>query len=313
MHRGAATNKDPLAALTRPLGRHLGTGQGMMQAIAAAHRIGCSAAQIFPGNPKGWRHVPLSEERARMARQGWAEAGIRPLVLHAPYIVNLASPEPDLAQNSRRAVSNAFDRAQELGAAFVVVHLGSHKGTGEEAGAVRMVQAVLEVLEATPGECMLLLENTVGAGHAMCATLDALGRLVRAVAHPRVGVCIDTAHLWGNGYDLSTPDGATRCVEEIVCSGGVQQGRVLHFNDSPVPLGSRRDQHAHLGEGQIGYVGLAAFITQPALAGIPTILETPDGGVDEEAIRLRAAALLCLGDTEGARALQASLPAPVTP
>jgi deoxyribonuclease-4 len=276
----------------------------MEQAIAAARQIGCGAAQFFPGNPQGWRHVPLPEERARSARRGWEEAGVRPLVLHAPYIVNLASPEPAIARNSLQAVCNALDRARELGAAYVVVHLGSHKGTGEAAGSVRLVQAALEALEAIPGESMLLLENNVGAGHAMGATLEALGMLVRAAAHPRVGVCIDTAHLWGSGYDLSTAEGAARSVEEIAHWVGVEHIRVVHFNDSPVPLGSRRDQHAHLGQGRIGYAGLAAFITQPALAGIATILETPDGGAAEELIRLRAAALLCLGDAAGAQALQ---------
>ena len=187
---------------------------------------------------------------------------------------------------------------------FVVVHLGSHKGAGEEAGAARLLEAALAAIESASDEVFLLLENNVGAGNTMGGTLDSLGRLVRDAAHARIGVCIDTAHLWGGGHDLSTPEGAARTVEEIDRLVGMHHVRVLHLNDSPVPLGSHRDQHTHLGQGLIGYDGLAAFITQPALTGIPTVLETPDGGIEQESIRLRAAALICAGDAEGARALQ---------
>jgi deoxyribonuclease-4 len=138
----------------------------------------------------------------------------------------------------------------------------------------------------------------------MGATLDALGGLLRDAAHPRIGICIDTAHLWGAGYDLRTAEGVDRAIEDIDRHIGLQHVRALHVNDSPVPLGSHRDQHTHLGQGQIGYEGLAAVLTHPGLAGVPAILETPDGGVEEEIVRLRTAALLCQGDAEGARALQ---------
>src|SRR5689334_3042222 len=127
-----------LPPIDRPLGRHLGTAPGMKSAIEAAQRIGCTAAQIFPGNPKGWRHTPLPPEQAARSREGWVAACIRPLVIHAPYIIILASPDAALYENSRRAIGNALSRAGELGSPFVVVHLGSHKGTGEDAGAARL-------------------------------------------------------------------------------------------------------------------------------------------------------------------------------
>jgi len=302
--RMEATTIPDLPCSDRPLGRHLATAAGMGSAIDAAQLIGCTAAQIFPGNPKGWHHVPLPAERAATLSASWREAGIRPLVIHAPYIINLASPDPALYANSRRAVRNALERAAELGAPFVVIHLGSHKGTGEQDGAARLAEAVGAALDGLPKSLWLLLENNVGAGNAMGGSLEALGALLRTVAHPQVGVCIDTAHLWGSGHDLSDPDGAWRAVDLVDGTIGLAQVRVLHLNDSPVDLGSRRDQHAHLGQGRIGYDGLAAFITHPGLAGIPVVLETPDGGVAQETIRLRTAALLCLGDAAGARALQ---------
>ena len=299
----------PMPVLQRPLGRHLGTGPGLELAIADAQRIGCTAVQIFPGNPKGWHYTPLPPERAAHALTAWAEAGVRPLTIHAPYIINLASPEDRLHALSQQGVRNALTHARDLGAKAVVVHLGSHKGTGHQAGAARLIAACAAALEGLPSDLYLLLENNVGAGNSMGGTLELLGGLLRDAAHPRLGVCIDSAHLWGAGYDLTTAGGVERALEEIDREIGIANVRVLHANDSPVPLGSHRDQHANLGQGQIGYEGLAALLSHPALAAIPAVLETPDGGVEEEIIRLRVAALLCIGDAEGARALQeAALP-----
>jgi apurinic endonuclease APN1 len=161
-----------------------------------------------------------------------------------------------------------------------------------------------------PDWLYLLLENNVGAGNSMGNTLDALGDLVRDAAHPRIGVCIDTAHLWGAGYDLTAAEGVDHAVSEIDRAIGLQHVRVLHINDSPMGLGSHRDQHTHLGQGNIGYEGLAAVLTHPGLAGIPAVLETPDGGPEKELVHMRTAALLCAGDAEGAREYQeAALPA----
>jgi deoxyribonuclease-4 len=293
-----------LPPLTRKLGRHMQTGQGMEQAIAEAREIGCTAAQIFPGNPKGFQQTALAPERATKLCVAWRDGGIMPLTIHAPYIINLASPDDGLQARSVGAVRGSLTRGQELGAPFVVVHLGSHKGSGEEAGAARFISGAHTALDGLPDWLYLLLENNVGAGNALGGTLKALGNLLRDAAHPQIGVCIDTAHLWGAGYDLSRQAGVDAAVEDVERYIGLRHVRVLHVNDSPVPLGSHRDQHTHLGQGAIGYEGLAAVLTHPGLAGIPAILETPDGGAKEEAIRLRTAALLCLGDADGARALQ---------
>lgn len=295
--------------LTRPLGRHIGTGPGVPHAIAAARQLGCTAVQIFPGNPKGWQHTPLTPERAEKTRTGWAEAGVKPLTIHAPYLINMASPDPRLYANSRQGIRNALSRGVELGAPFITVHLGSHKGTGTEAGTAQLVPTAHAALDGMPDWLYLLLENNVGAGNSMGATLEALGTLLRDIAHAQVGVCVDTAHLWGAGYDLRTAEGVERAIDAVDHAIGLQHVRVLHVNDSPVGLGSHRDQHTYLGQGNIGYEGLAAWLSHPALAGIPVILETPDDGPEKELIRLRTAALLCAGDVERARAFQeAALP-----
>ncbi len=293
-----------LPALSRPLGRHLGTGPGMAQTITQASRLGCTAVQIFPGNPKGWRHVPMPADLATAMRAAWADAGVRPLVIHAPYLINLASPEELVYGNSRQAIRNALSRGVELGALYVIVHLGSHKGTGHEAGTARLVDAVHFALDGMPDGLYLLLENNVGSGNAIADNFDALATLLRDIAHPRIGVCIDTAHLWGAGHDIRTAEGVERTVEEIDRTVGIPLVRVLHVNDSPMALASHRDQHTHLGQGNIGYAGLAAWLTHPGLAGIPAILETPESKPEQEIIRLRTAALLCLGAVEEARDLQ---------
>ena len=291
-------------ALSRPLGRHLGTGHGMAQTIALATRLGCTAAQIFPGNPKGWRHVPMPVERAIAMCAAWSEAGVRPLAIHAPYLINLASPEEAVYGNSRQAIRNSLSRGVELGAPYVIVHLGSHKGSGPEAGTARLVDAVQFALDGMPDWLYLLLENNVGSGNSMAGSLDGLATLLREIAHLQIGVCIDTAHLWGAGHDISTAEGVETTIEEIDRTIGIGLVRVLHVNDSPMTLASHRDQHTHLGQGNIGYAGLAAWLTHPGLAGIPAILETPESEPEDEGIRMRAAALLCLGAVDEARELQ---------
>jgi deoxyribonuclease-4 len=299
-----------LPRLSRPLGRHLGTGPGMEQTIKLAMQLGCTAAQIFPGNPKGWRHVPLPVERAVAMRGAWAASGVCPLVIHAPYLINLASPEEPIYAHSRQALRNSLSRAVELGAPHVIVHLGSHKGSGQEAGAARIVQAVHGALDGMPDWLYLLLENNVGSGNSMAGSLQSLATLLGDIAHPRTGVCIDTAHLWGAGHDISTAEGVERVIEELDRTIGVPRLRILHVNDSPMALESHRDQHTHLGQGNIGYSGLGAWLTHPALACIPAILETPESKPEQEAIRLRTAALLCLGAVDEARDLQeTALPA----
>ena len=192
----------------------------------------------------------------------------------------------------------------------VIVHLGSHKGSGPEAGAARIVQAVHGALEGMPDWLYLLLENNVGSGNTMAGSLQSLAALLGDVAHPRVGVCIDTAHLWGAGHDIGTAEGVERVIEELDRTIGLPRVRILHVNDSPMALESHRDQHTHLGQGNIGYVGLGAWLTHPAFTGIPAILETPESKPEQEAIRLRTAALLCLGAVDEARELQeTALPA----
>jgi len=286
----------------RRLGRHVHIAPGLVFALEFTRETGYDAVQVFPGNPKGWRHVPLAPEAAAQVRATAAGLDVAPIVIHAPYIINIAAAEPELAENSARSLGNALDRAGEIGARYVVVHAGSHKGTGEESGIARVAALVEAVLAATPAGAELLIENSAGAGHVLAGSPAALGRLLDALP-PQVGACVDTAHLWGGGSDIATPEGVERVLQELDDAVGLQRIRVLHVNDSAVPLGSLRDVHDHLGEGHIGLVGLGAWLAHPALRDHLVILETPlEGTAEREAARCAITRLLMAGDVAGATA-----------
>ncbi len=292
------------------LGRHVGIGTGLTRALQRAHDAGYDTAQVFPGNPTGWRHVPLPPAVAADVREQAAALDLAPLVIHAPYIINLATPEPDLAAKSAQGVTNALDRAGEIGVRYVVIHAGSHKGTGEEEGIARMARALEPVLAAAPPGVELLIENSVGAGNILAGSPDALGRLLAALP-PCVGTCIDTAHLWGSGESIADAAAVERTLERLDAAVGLERLRVLHLNDSAVALESHRDVHAHLGEGQIGLPGLAAWTGHPALQGKPIIMETPEEeDAEREAARCVIARLLIAGEVEEASARLTALAAP---
>jgi deoxyribonuclease-4 len=291
------------------LGRHVGISTGLVRALVRAHEAGYDAAQVFPGNPTGWRHVPLDPVAAASVREEAARRDITPLVIHAPYIVNMATPDEELADKSARSLANALARAHQIGARYVIAHAGSHKGAGEEAGIARVAQIVERLLAAMPPGVELLIENSAGAGNVLGSDPAALGRLLAALP-PAVGACVDTAHLWGSGVDIASDEGDTRAVEDLDDAIGLERLRLLHVNDSAVECGSYRDVHAHLGEGRIGLAGLAAWMTHPALCGRPIILETPpEDDPAREATRCAIARLLLHRDIEGAQARLATLQA----
>ena len=291
------------------LGRHVGISTGLVRALVRAHEAGYDAAQVFPGNPTGWRHVPLDPVAAAEVREEAARRDITPLVIHAPYIVNMATPDEELAQKSAGSLTNALARAHQIGARYVIAHAGSHRGAGEETGIARVAQIVERLLAAMPPGVELLIENSAGAGNILGSDPAALGRLLAALP-PAVGACVDTAHLWGSGVDIAGDEGVARAVGDLDDAIGLERLRLLHVNDSAVECGSYRDVHAHHGEGRIGLVGLAAWMTHPALRGRPIILETPpEDDLAREAARCAIARLLLRGDVEGAQARLATLQA----
>jgi deoxyribonuclease-4 len=258
-------------------GRHMPTGSKPVQALRTAREIGCDAVQIFVTNPRGWRAPddnPTAERRFRAALDEYA---LHPAVVHATYLINLASPRDDFFEQSVALLRATLERAAHFGASSVVFHIGSHGGAGEEAGLERLAGGIRRVLEGTPEEVVLLLENDVGGGGKLGYRFENLAAVLDMLPEHagRLGVCLDTAHLWGAGFDIGTPAGAEQVIAEADRTIGLQRVPVLHVNDTPKALGSHLDNHARIGEGVIPSEGFATFLRHPLLAHTTGLLETP--------------------------------------
>ena len=287
----------------RRLGAHLPLGTGMVRAVERAAEIGASAIQIFGDNPTAWRRRvdPPREQPAFRARL--AELDIRPVTIHAAYLVNLAGPDPDFFERSVKVLARELQMAPGFGATFVNVHTGSHRAAGVRAGTERIAEGVARSLAATddgPDDAVLLLENSAGGGFGLGATVDELAGIARAIADcgipdRRVGFCLDTAHAWGAGYRLSDPDATDELLAEFDARIGLERLRILHLNDSKSELGSYLDRHEHIGAGRIGEIGMAHLLRHPRLAHVTYYIETP--GMDEgyDAINIARAIALAEG------------------
>lgn len=258
-------------------GRHMPTGSRPAQALHIARQIGGDAAQIFVTNPRAWRASAPNPTQEAAFRAAAAETGIAPVVVHAAYLINLASPKDDFSTASVELLRATLDRAARHGAASVVFHIGSHTGSGEPAGIARLTDGLRRVLEGTPEDVMLLLENDTGGGGKIGYAFENLAAVLDQLPDHRdqLGVCLDTAHLWGAGFDIGTPEGAARTLADADRVIGLDRVHVIHLNDTPEGLGSHRDHHARIGEGIIPVEGLAAFLRHPGLADATIILETP--------------------------------------
>jgi deoxyribonuclease-4 len=259
------------------LGRHMPLAGHALQVPVTAREIGCEAAQIFLTNPRGWRVPSLDADQAEAFRKAAEDQKIAVLVAHATYLINLASPRPDIFEQSITLLTATLERAPRFGCRSVVFHVGSHSGSGEEAGIERLVTGIARVLDGTEVETILLLENDVGGGGQLGYSFQNLATVLAGLSpyRDRLGICLDTAHLWGAGFDIGTPDGAVRTLEEAEETLTLERIRVIHLNDAAEALGSHRDHHARIGEGVIPERGLSAFLMNPGLANATVILETP--------------------------------------
>jgi len=269
-------------------GAHVSSAGGIHTAIDRAESFGCDAVQVFTQSPRAWRptnHSPESFERFKQER---AEAGLGAVVCHALYLVNLASPDDELYRKSVDSLRNTIEVACGIEADAVVFHIGSHLGAGFDAGVERVCDAMRELLELCADRVWLLMENSAGAGATIGRSLDELATLFdRLDAHPWLGICLDSCHLFVSGVDVSKRDELDRLVEEVDARMGLERLRALHVNDAAAPLGSNRDRHANIGEGLIGEE-LGVFLAHPRLQGLPALLEVPgrDGhGPDADEVR----------------------------
>ena len=280
------------------IGAHVSSSGGIDTAIGRAVAIGADSLQVFTQSPRMWRptnHDPASFDRFRQLR---AEEGIGGVLCHALYLCNLAAPNDDVYEKSVAALRNTMEVADAIGADGVVFHVGSHLGSGFEAGLERVVPAMEQVLERTSDTTWLLIENSAGAGGTIGRSIAELAALVeRLDRHPRLGVCLDSCHLYVSGVDVTDPVALDACLDELDATIGLDRLRALHVNDSVTPLGSNRDRHANIGEGLLGEQ-LGVFLGNPRLQGLPAVLETagpenkgPDANEVRKAKEIRARAL----------------------
>ncbi len=256
-------------------GVHVGIGGGFAKTVAEALAAGCDCIQIFAGNPRGWRTTPYNpqawSEFAELRRQ----QGIAPTVIHTSYLINLASADTALRKNSARLIDHDLDVAARGKIEYVNTHLGSY-GAQPRAKGFALVCAILsKAIGRVPPGPVLLLENSAGGGNKCGGTIEELGDFLKEIGGRRVGVCLDTAHLWASGYDIASETGVTRLLRDIERHVGFKRVHVLHLNDTRVALGAKRDLHWHVGKGRIGNRGFRALLTRPELQHVACICETP--------------------------------------
>ena len=255
------------------IGAHVSSAGGIDKAIDRAVEIGADSVQVFTQSPRAWRptnHDPASFERFREKR---AEAGIGGVLCHAVYLTNLASPDPVTYERSVATLQNTAEVASAIGG-DVVFHVGSHLGSGLEAGLEHVVPALEQALELCTGETWLLMENSAGAGGTIGRSVEELATIFeRAGRHPRLGVCLDSCHLFVSGVDVTDPAALDVCLDELDSAIGLDRLRALHVNDAAAPLGSNRDRHANILEGELGEK-LGVFLSNRRFEALPAVLET---------------------------------------
>jgi len=248
---------------------------GIKKALENAHAFGMDSVQLFAQSPRTWRfpdHDPADLEAFRARRE---ELGIGAVAIHAVYLLNLASTKADFYEKSVDTLSKTVDAACAIGAEAVVFHVGSHQGAGFDAGLERVVPALAQALGRCDDTTWLCMENTAGTGDTIGRSLEELGALYEALDHhPRLGVCLDSCHLFASGYDVTDPDALDGVVKQLDALIGLDRLRVLHVNDSKTTLGSNRDRHDNIGDGLMGNK-LAVFLGHPKLQGLPALLEVP--------------------------------------
>ncbi|HKT43459.1 MAG TPA: deoxyribonuclease IV [Gaiellaceae bacterium] len=261
------------------IGAHVSSSGGIHTAVDRAVAIGADSLQLFTQSPRMWRptnHDPANLERFRERR---TETGMGGVLCHALYLCNLAAPDDDVYAKSVTALRNTMEVACAIGADAVVFHVGSHLGSGLEQGLERVLPAMEQVLELCSDETWLLMENSAGTGGTIGRSIDELATIFeRLDRHPRLGVCLDSCHLYASGVDVTDMAALDACLDEVDATIGLDRLRGLHVNDSAMPLGSNRDRHANVGEGLLGEQ-LGVFLGHPRLQGLPAVLETagPDG------------------------------------
>ncbi len=279
------------------LGAHVRTAGGVDKAVDRAEEMGAETIQVFSGAPQAWRRKNYSEEEVEAFEARLKETGIGPVFIHGLYLMNFGTDNPELLKKSQEALIAEMNSASLIGARGVIFHLGSHKGAGYEARVGQVIDQCRQVLDSTPEDAWLILENAAGQGGAIGSKFAELGRIAQESGSDRVKICLDTQHTFAAGYDVKTREGLDATMAEFDKEIGLDRLAAVHANDSKIELGGGRDRHENIGEGFIGRDGFENLLSHPAFADVPFLLEVPgfdDSGPDKANVDilkdLRAAA-----------------------
>ena len=264
------------------IGLHVSIAGRIDEVIDRAVALGCETIQIFSRNPRAWMIKPLVAQEVRSFRNKRSQYNIYPVLVHIPYLINLASPKNELWKISIASYIEDIKRTDALGAEYFVTHLGSHTGSGEEAGLNRFCQGLSEVIKKARPKTMILLETCAGAGTSLGGKFKHLEYILNNVKSKRVGVCWDTCHLYAAGYDIKSANGLDQTIKEFENKVGLSYLRAIHLNDAKKGLGSKVDRHEHIGKGMIGKEGMRRILNHPKLKALPFIMETPKDNIEDD-------------------------------
>jgi len=275
------------------LGAHQSIAGGIDKALRRGEETGCDVIQLFTKNANQWRVRPLLSDAIEAFRQARQETGVRPVAAHDSYLINLASPDEGLYKRSLEALWEEMERAEALGLPYLVIHPGSHRGSGEGEGLYGIARAINLLHQRGAGmRVQILLETTAGQGATLGYRFEHFARVIGMIEEDeRVGVCLDTSHVFAAGYDIRTPGGYEATLEEFDRIIGLDRLKLVHLNDSKAAVGTRVDRHEHIGQGHLGLEPFHLLLQDPRLADLPFILETPkgrtDSGEDWDCVNLR--------------------------
>lgn len=278
------------------IGVHVSIAGNIYESLERAKALGCDTMQIFSRNPRGWQVPDLLKDDIAEFKRLKDAYDIRPVAVHIPYIINLATPDDVLYKRSIAAYIEDIARADLLGAEYFVTHLGSHTGSGESSGIQRFSGAMNMILKKARPKAMVLLENTAGAGASIGSRFEHIKAIIDGLEDDsNVGVCLDTAHTFEAGYDIKTLSGLEKTIKEFDRVIGLDRIKVVHFNDSLTPFGSHVDRHQDIGKGKIGLEALGRIINHPELKSAAFIMETPKESDKDDIRNLKAARKLYKG------------------
>ena len=259
----------------RRLGAHVTTAGGLGVAISRAQDIGANCLQIFSSPPQQWQMSKHTDIQLQQFRDQTISSNVLPVFIHGTYLINLASDNADLVEKSIQSLVADLHFCDRIGGGGVIFHLGTHPlgWTGKKRD--DMMKAFKRIFAATPSNTILAVENSAGSGTSVAGKLEVLAEIQADLAENRLRFCIDTAHAFAHGYDISTVSGCDTFISSVDSSIGWASVVAIHLNDSKVPCGSRRDRHENIGEGEIGTIGFKHLLNNPKIVPVPLILETP--------------------------------------